>query len=195
MTECRQYILRQNAPRQARGWAPPAITRLPSALAAAVSMVFLSAPVAAGTIGGAMGNISRATIGISVSVAPRIELLRAGPQSTSKAVGGNGMQAAQPLCIWGNTPLGTYNVTALGEGFPVRDANGLAYGIQWESPAGGPAPIDLSSGSTVNELTAARSVGCGGAATAGLVVRLPDASERDSEGEYAGTLLLLVAPD
>jgi hypothetical protein len=172
--------------------------RLTATLAAAASTLLFAAPGEAGTIGGAMGNVSRATIGISVSVAPRLQLLRAGAQSTGSAAGGNGLRTSQPLCIWGNTPLGTYNVTALGDtlqGFEVGDGNGRAHSVEWESLAGGTGPVAFSSGSTVNQLTAARSVGCGGGATAGIVVSYPDGSGRNPTDDHAGTLLLLVAPD
>jgi hypothetical protein len=199
MIDCRQSARhRQSQPGASAGGRSSG--RKSPALAAVASLLLLAAPGEAGTIGGAMGNVSRATIGISVSVAPRVELLRAGPESASTKAGESGVRAAQPLCIWGNTALGTYNVTASSEaagGFLVRDGNGhgLAYSVEWETLAGRAAPVALSNGAALNGLTAATSVRCGGGATAGLVVKVPEAVGRSAAGGYAGSLLLLVAPD
>lgn len=142
-----------------------------------------------------MGNVSRATIGISVSVAPRVEVVRAGAASVT--AGEAGLRAAQPLCIWGNTALGTYQVTVLGDapkGFSVRNASGeaLAYRVEWASGEGAARP--LSSGAALEGLVAATSARCGGGATAGLVVKLPVVGPAP-EARPAGNLLLLVAPD
>jgi hypothetical protein len=195
----RQFSAHEKLARQATSKAR-GIGRWSSAIAAAASTLLYAAPGGAGTIGGTMGNVSRATIGITLSVAPRIELLRAGPQSTNKIVGASSMRTEQPLCIWGNTALGTYTLTALRETSKdnlSKDGSGnrLAYKVGWESPASGSPPISFSNGSTISKLNAAKSIRCGGAATAGLVVDFPDAVESQAEGNGLETLVLLIAPD
>jgi hypothetical protein len=175
------------------------VARKCPAFVAASTLLLLAVPGEASTIGGEMGNVSRATIGISLSVAPRVQLMRVGKESTSKTAG-QSILRAQALCIWGNTPLGTYNVTALidaSQGFVIKNgsAHGINYSVEWQSSGHAPGPVSLSSGSALQGLTADRSVRCGGRATAGLVVRLPGPIERNADRQHAGTLLLLVAPD
>jgi hypothetical protein len=175
------------------------VARKCPAFIAASTLLLLAVPGEASTIGGEMGNVSRATIGISLSVAPRVQLMRVGKESTSKLAGQSSLRA-QALCIWGNTPLGTYNVTALSDasqGFMIKNGSGdgIEYSVEWQSPGDAPGPVSLSSGSALQDLMADRSVRCGGGATAGLVVRLPGPIERNADRQHAGTLLLLVAPD
>jgi hypothetical protein len=164
-----------------------------------MALLLVAAPGEAGTVGGTMGNVSRATIGISVSVAPRVELVRAGAASVTRLAGEGGLRATQPLCIWGNTALGTYQVTALGDapqGFSVRDGAGraLAYSVEWvlESSEGPAQP--LSSGTALEGLATATSARCGGGTTAGLRVKLPVIDPAPGSGAGAN-LVLLVAPD
>jgi hypothetical protein len=169
------------------------------AIAASAAFLFAS-PVTAGPIGGTMGTVSRATIGISVSVAPRVELMRAGATSVARLAGESGLRSTQLLCIWGNTALGTYQVTALGDapqGFSLRDQTGraLPYSVEWTSAFGNGGAQPLSSGKALKGLEAATSAQCSGGATAGLVVMLPEAADRAPGPGIGGNLLLLVAPD
>src|SRR5689334_16526184 len=59
---------------------------------------------------GEMGPVSRAAIGISVSIAPRLGAERAVPAQ------GQGLEVEHPrqqrLCIWSNAPVGTFSMIA-----------------------------------------------------------------------------------
>ena len=65
----------------------------------------------------AMGASSRATAQISLSVSNRLQLVaRTEPPS---------LDQPQSFCLWGNSPVGTYDVTLLGDNAtPLAWANG-----------------------------------------------------------------------
>jgi hypothetical protein len=196
MTQCQQFDRRQGHPR-ANHCGSSSSARSAKTVAALAILVATAAPSAAGTTGGRMGNVSRATIGISVSVAPRLELLRAGAMTVGRVPGEASIRETHPLCIWGNTALGTYKVTVRGNaqrGFSVADRAGhaLPYSVEWTSTGRGQRP--LFSGEALEGPVASK-VGCGGGVTAGLVVKLPDVIERAPEVVFGGNLLLIVAPD
>ena len=65
----------------------------------------------------AMGATSRATAQITLSVSNRLQLVA---QADSQS-----LDQPQSFCLWGNSPVGTYDVTVSGEdSTPVAWANG-----------------------------------------------------------------------
>jgi hypothetical protein len=65
----------------------------------------------------AMGATSRATAQISLSVSNRLQLVA---QTDSPS-----LDQPQSFCLWGNSPVGTYDVTLLGDSpTPLAWANG-----------------------------------------------------------------------
>lgn len=197
MDDCLQIDRTQYEPRASR-CSRTGIVRIAETVAASAALIFIAAPAGAGTAGGKIGSISRATVNISVSVAPRVELVRSGATTVGKVADEAGLRATHPVCVWGNTALGTYKVIAMGDarkGFSMTDRAGreLAYKVEWASTGRRPQP--LSSGAALEGLTAATAIRCGGGVTGGLVVKIPDVTERGFEVGFGGDLLLLVAPD
>lgn len=162
-------------------------------------LIFGAATAEAGTVRGKMGGVSRATIGISVSVAPRMEVVRAGAPSATELVRERSIRASQPLCVWGNTSLGTYNVTVKSDviRFPSTNDGKGEFNIEWESFSRAAEPVTLAGGSTLRGLSAATAIHCGGERTAGVVLTMPvhDATIGDPRSAHGAALLLIVAPD
>ena len=110
----------------------------------------------------AMGATSRATAQISLSVSNRLQLV-ARTDSLS-------LDQAQSFCLWGNSPVGTYDVTLLGE-----DATPLAW-------ANGGSQHVLEAGTTIRAI---KVTAAAGDCTSGKAVNAtitPASSAGDSDG-------------
>jgi hypothetical protein len=173
-----------------------------SSLAVIAFALCLSAPTLgyAQSTDGRMGSTSRASVQITLSVAPRIGLTRADATTVRNSGSSHGVQNVQPLCIWSNSAIRTYSVTALSDARPsfyVRNAAGeeLPYSVEWAS-ADRSKGTPLAHGSALRDLEAADAPQCGakGDVTAGLIVTMPEQASRGDKGAYTGALLLIIAP-
>lgn len=151
----------------------------------------MAAPLALGTdmpaIAAQQGNIgetSSASIGISVSVAPRMALLGA----TDSAIPGDPGLATRRICVSANSATGGYSLAGTGSGergsFALASADGtsLPLALGWSDGAGD--PIALEPAGPVSAIAAAN--GC-----AALTFSTPAASDGAA---YAGAVTLVLAP-
>lgn len=146
---------------------------------------------------GQLGAVSRASVHISLSIAPRLKVDRMEPVPASA---GQRQDEMQPFCIWSNASVGTFSVraseVAAGAGTAsARAGGGPAYELMWRDSSGrlvAPGP-----GATLTGLAAQSGQGCPSQATApaGLLVRAAPAARRSDPQGREHTLLLLVAPD
>lgn len=109
---------------------------------------------------------------------------------------------SQSICVAANSRDNRYNVRASGSG-PGGDfalANGqslLPYSVEWSSTPGQSSGGELTDdGVLTSQTTTERGPRCKNGPTASLtvVLRAVDLS-RAQEGEYSGTLSLLIAPE
>lgn len=136
-----------------------------------------------------MGATSRATIQISLSVAPRLEVSRSGV-TAAESGGGAGTES---FCVQSNSAVGSYSITAsepsdgsasepVGKGFPFE--------VQLTDEGAG-MPLSLAPGMSLTGLTAA-SEGC---RSGRLVIRGAKIASGDPAIDRSDALLLLIAPD
>jgi hypothetical protein len=141
-----------------------------------------------------MGPVSRASVAISLSVAPRLAADRLARGTVDRSDPEHGSAA---FCVWSNTSIGTYSVSASAvseQGGPSPAAAAAPHAIEW---SGGPAAwsASLGDGTGLAGLRAQSRAGCGsgsGPANA-LVVTMTEAAS--SGAPRAAAVLLLVAPD
>lgn len=137
-----------------------------------------------------MGPTSRATVQISLSVAPTLEVSR----SSVEADWSSGAAGSQSFCVWSNSGVGSYSISA--SDASERSAGELAgprseVAVQLAGAGTGTAPLALAPGMTATGLAAASSRGCG---SGRLIVR-PATMAGGAAPTPSGVLLLLVAPD
>ena len=146
-----------------------------------------AAPVAAGR----MGATARATVQISVSVAPRLEVSR----SLAVAAESGGAAGAERFCIWSNTGVGSYSISASeapdpGAGDPA--GGGFAFDVQLAGLKAGAAPLSLAPGLSATGLRAEAPGAC---RSGRLVIRPANMAGDNPTARRSGALLLLIAPD
>ena len=137
---------------------------------------------------GRMGVTSRATVQISVSVAPRLDVNRSGVTAVES---GGGEGRTEGLCIWSNTSIQSYSISASdasdgsgGERFPFE--------VQLAGAGAGANAQSLAPGASATGLTA----GSGNACRSGrLVIRPAQMASGTAAVHRSGALLLLIAPD
>jgi len=132
---------------------------------------------------GQIGPVSRASVQISLSVAPRLGAERA-EGGASRA----GEASAQPFCIWSNGAIATFSLSASDVSGPLAGKAG-PYALEWRGPEGERSLV-MSPGSSLTGLAAQPRENCRsgeGRRQGGLLVRRADAA--------SGILLLLIAPD
>jgi hypothetical protein len=139
---------------------------------------------------GRMGPTSRATVQISLSVAPRLEVSR----SSVEADGSSGAPGSQSFCVWSNSGVGSYSISASdasdpSAGEPAAMEPGFA--VQLAGGGAGTMPLALAPGATATGLAAASGLGCG----SGRLVGRPATMAGGDAPAQSGALLLLVAPD
>lgn len=147
-------------------------------------------------VGGAMGPVSRASIGISLSVAPRVEADR---HAAVHAAGLSDRTVwSEPFCIWSNTSIGTFSLSASavseqGSVSAGQPAPTFPYDIQWSGDAGRSSALDHDRG--LAGLRASSLASCGsGTRLANLLVVRPTKSAGGAALQ-SPAVLLLIAPD
>jgi hypothetical protein len=145
-----------------------------------------AAPVAAGR----MGATARATVQISVSVAPRLEVSRS--LAVAAESGGAGTER---FCVWSNTGVGSYSISASeapdpGAGDPA--GGGFAFDVQLAGLEAGTAPLSLAPGLSATGLRAEAQGAC---RSGRLVIRPANMAGDNPTARRSGALLLLIAPD
>jgi hypothetical protein len=152
---------------------------------------------------GEIGATSTGSITISVSVAPRARIsglqdIEFGPTDPA-----TGARRAQTLCVWSNSPAGSYSLTAAGSGpggaFELSSGRRTVnYSVEWATSAGQTAGRSLSGGATRTNLQAtATGADCAeGAGSASLAVALSPTQLAAAEpgSAYSGALTLIVSP-
>lgn len=130
---------------------------------------------------GQVGAVSRGTVSISLSVAPRL-----GAERSAAAAGDSG---SQPFCIWSNAAVGTFTLSA-SEVSRGRGSPGHSYELEWSGPG---APLVMRPGTILAGLPARSPEECRSEAIAGggLLVRQPAASATPG----GSAMLLVIAPD
>lgn len=148
--------------------------------------------------GGAMGSVSRAAVGISLSVAPRVQADRL---TAAQRLSGLGRATpGEPFCIWSNASIGSYTFSAsavAGPGADVaRPAKSLPYVVELSAALGVSQVATASDRTAPVSLTAETSAGCGSTSrpTKLLIVRQVE-SAAGQASMRSGTVLLLIAPD
>lgn len=140
---------------------------------------------------GSMGPVSRASIAISLSVAPHMQAERV-PASEGLRSSRDG--TTQPFCVWSNGSVGTFSVSATiaGSDDEAKDSSAGAYELEWRDRAD---RRPLRAGATLAGLTAQSPGACdpGSGSAAALVART--VARPGSSAPYTGPLLLLIAPD
>lgn len=169
----------------------------PSVALACLLLSATAGPAAARSAGdGVIGPVSRASVAISLSVAPRLEADRLAAAGTADRSGRN--RGSDAFCIWSNTSIGTYSVSALavpGEGGPSAGAAAAApYAVEW---SGGPAASSAppADGTGLAGLRAQSSAGCGSGSALGNALVVSRTEVASSPTSRPAAVLLLVAPD
>ena len=148
---------------------------------------------------GALGVTSMGTVSISVSVAPRARISGLQDIDLTLTDPRTGARPAQNICVWSNSPAGSYTLTAAGSGpggaFELAGSGQTVnYSVEWAASAG------QSSGSPLTAETTQANLQGGDCATgsgsASLVVALAPAQLAAAEPgiAYTGVLTLLVSP-
>jgi len=153
---------------------------------------------------GALGATSSGSVRISVSVAPRARISGLQDIDFGPADPGTGARRAQNVCVWTNSPAGSYTLTAAGSGpggaFElVGSGQTVSYSVEWAASAGQSSGFPLSGGGTsqANLQTAATDADCAaGSGSASLVVAVAPAQLAAAEPgtAYTGALTLIVSP-
>ena len=115
-----------------------------------------------------MGATSRATAQISLSVSNRLQLVA--------RTGSSSLDQPQSFCLWGNSPVGTYDLTLLGE-----DATPLAW-------ANGGSQHVLEAGTTIRAI---RVTAAAGDCTSGKAVNATVTKASPSDDSENPTTLIL----
>ena len=141
---------------------------------------------------GRMGITSRGTVHISLSVAPKLEVSRS---AVVAAESGSGADGTQAFCVWSNSKVGSYSISA--SDASARSTDGPAgaafpFAVQLMSVGAGAIPLSLAPGVSVTGLAAAPQGGCG---SQRLDVRPAEMAGREPAAPRSGALLLLIAPD
>jgi hypothetical protein len=161
-----------------------------------------ASPVQANGGRGDLGEISQASLLISVSVAERIRIT--GLQDVSqKQLSSLGEPLTQTMCLWSSTNTGTYSVKVEGSGsdgalsLSGPDQAELPYLVQWSSSKA-PESAELAAGSPLNGVAPSGSdPACpNGALRAGaLQISMNGAAQPFAAQQFAGTLAIVAAPE
>ena len=110
---------------------------------------------------------------------------------------------SENVCVYSNTALSNYQITATGSGsgqsFALSSATGsLAYEVQWSASPGQTSGTSLTAGvalTTQHSNASQQTCNSGPASSASLIVVIRAAAvAAATAGNYSGTLSLLVAP-
>lgn len=168
------------------------ISFLKPASRAAIALAAIYAPAQASA--GEIGPSSRATISISLSIAPRIEV-RTMSDAELAGTGANSLAESQAICISANTPTRAYGVSLLtssASNGPGQGSSGR-YSVEWIDEPGKSAGARIQPGSTVTGFVApqgrctARS-----SPSALLVIRSLPQTAASAEGSPAAATLLII---
>jgi hypothetical protein len=132
---------------------------------------------------GQLGPISRGSVHISLSVAPRLGAERAAARQA-----GAGKAPTQPFCIWSNGAISTFSVRA-SDASAGPDGDAVPYELEYKGPEDS-RPLAIRPGTGLAGLASQSQEACRpgeGGPGGGLLVR--------KAGAASGTLLLLIAPD
>ena len=168
-----------------------------------ISCAIPSPSLAKTLTGGQIGIRSQASIRITAIAPARMQVVGA------RSIGLSGLDASeaaakpQRLCVWSNTSSPRYSVTAFSGAtsgnFSLVNAAGdrLPFTVEWADRAEASSGAKLEAGSPLTGLSATAGAGCSGraAANASLIVRVADQQKPAEPKPYAGTLVLVLAPE
>lgn len=152
---------------------------------------------------GTLGATSTGSVGISVSIAPRVQISGLEDVQFALVDPATGARKAQAVCVWSNSPSGAYTLTAAGSGaggaFELAGGEQtVGYSVEWSANAGQTSGEPLTSGATQTNLqAAATSADCAsGSGSASLMVAVDPAQLASAEpgAAYTGALTLIVSP-
>ena len=140
---------------------------------------------------GRMGLTSRATVQISLSVAPKLEVSRS---AVVAAASGGGAAGTESLCVWSNSRVGSYSISASDAsdrsvGEPVGDP--FPFEVQLAGARAGAMPLSLAPGVSATGLTPGSEGGC----RSGRLIIRPAKMASGAAPVRSGALLLVIAPD
>ena len=154
---------------------------------------------------GSLGETSSGSIGITLSVAGRVQISGLSDVAFVAVSPDAAAMSAQDVCVWSNTATKGYSVTASGSGagdmFELASTSRTAsYSVAWNDAAGQSAGTPLSAGAALSgQTSSAASPDCtsGGADSSTLIVTVDPVALQNVEPDttYAGALNLLVTPE
>lgn len=157
------------------------------------SIALAAALTASGAVAQDTGPTSRASIGISLSVAPRAVVSKI----PDRMFGDDGHDSVDDVCLWMNTSTRGYSITAVGSGdggaFLLGDgAARRSYAVSWSE--GTADAVALAAGARSQDLRSdADGPACGsGRPNAHLRIGMSAAS--GNAEPTAGTVSILIAP-
>jgi hypothetical protein len=172
-------------------------------LAAVLAIAMPLLPANAATQG-ELGETSRASVTIRVSIASQLRVAGIADATFASTSLDDPATASQQICLAGNSLIGAYRITAMGNGpqggfILAGSAGSAAYAVGW-APASGQDSRPLIPGMPLESRLAPAgpgSCGPGMAAASRLDIALDPAAQRDVRqgSAYAGTLDLLIAPE
>jgi hypothetical protein len=178
---------------------------------AAVLIATFVAGEAHAAVQGSLGATSTGSVDILVKKPARVRISNLQDLTVNQWVDGDGpVQLTNDVCVYSTRPNGGYKITAHGDGtgnaFTIKDAANdiMPYTVAWNSAGVGALSntgAALTTGTQSAALThaATDSSTCAGAtpgATARLIVNIAEASMvAATDGDYAGTLTMLVTPN
>lgn len=148
-----------------------------------------------------IGLKSEATIRIKASIAPRMQF--SGTQKLQVQREKGSSRVIQRFCVWSTTPSRIYSIRTAASGqdaFSLVGKTGarLGYKIEWADSSEDSDRVVLSRETLLEGLIAASpTVPCGSltANTPRLIIHVSESGDRNIQAlNYAGTLLLIVAP-
>ena len=142
-------------------------------------MATTSASAQPGT--GALGPVSRANIGISLSIAPRIQADRL--QRAEADIDGG-----EPFCIWSNASIGTFSVSAVPE-------RGAAPSVIQRSGASGERGVVPDGGTGLAGLRTQSNASCASSSAIANLLVVNAAKSAGATAARSSAVLLLIAPD
>jgi hypothetical protein len=175
----------------------------PASWAIAAASLVGGAPALAATQG-LLDATSRGSVVINVSVASRTQVSGLTDITLPNVSPSAAITSSQSVCVWSNTAIKAYSVTATGTGqadaFAVSSGTLTApFSVAWGEVAGQASGTQLTPGAMLTGLTSAASAptcSSGQASTASLIISFApgDLQNMQPETTYSGTLNLLVTP-
>lgn len=154
---------------------------------------------------GSQGSTSTGTVGISATVPNRAQITGLTDMTFAPTDLTVLASSAENVCVWSNTSLKKYNITATGSGASnaftlAAAALTIPYSVEWAATTGQTSGTGLTSGTPLTaQVSTATKPSCssGPVTTSSLVVKIAATDLQSMVGStaYTGTLTLVVAPE